>query len=291
MPFNKALKYCVVFLSFIVAACTSSKQQEPAVAQVGERYLYPSDISRMLPLDISKQDSILLAGDYINKWIKQELIIQKANENLSESQKDVSRELEEYRNSLIIYRYKNELLKQRMDTVVTSSEINEFYDKNKETFLLDRSIVKAVFIKIPNDLADPVQLKQMVEDVSEEDYSELRDYCMQYAKNFEIALDHWIDIQVLNRNLPVAIDDPETFLSRNKLKEMTDPNYYYIVGIHDYILANDLAPLDFVENNIKNLILNQRKVKFLKDLENNIYTEGERQNKFKIYTRKTNNNE
>ncbi len=291
MRFKPVLKYHVVFALFGFALACSNAVQEKPLAQVGNHYLYPSDISRILPENTTAQDSIVLAEDYINKWVKQELVIQKANENLTESQKDVTRELEEYRNSLIIYRYKNELLKQRMDTTVSSTEINKFYEQNKQTFLLDHAIVKAVFVKIPSDLADPEQLKNMVNDVTEEGQTELRDYCMQYAKSFEIALDNWIDFQVLNRNLPVSIEDPESFLRQNSLKEMNDSNYYYIVSIQDYILANDLAPLEFVENNIKNLILNQRKVEFLKELENNIYIEGERQNKFKIYTRKTNNDE
>lgn len=281
--FKTLLKYSL-FIAVVLtgAACSESVQEKP-VAQVGSHYLYPSDISRIMPANTSTEDSAFLANDYINKWVKQELMIQKANENLSDDQKDLSREIEEYRNSLIIYRYKNELVKQRLDTVVTPEQIETFYMANQQTFLLDRCIVKAVFIKIPSELANPEQLKEMVKDDSEEGQSELRDYCMQYAKNFEIALDSWIDFAVLNRNLPENINDPESFLTRNNLKEMDDSNYYYIVSIHDYMLTNDLAPLEFVENNIKNLILNQRKIKFLRELENNIYTEGERQKKFKIY--------
>ncbi len=275
-------KYGFVLLVLIMGACSEQLQEQP-VARVGEHYLYPSEISRILPPNTGREDSIMLTEDYINKWVKQQLLIEKANENLTPDQKDVTRELEEYRNSLIIYRYKNELVRQRMDTLVTPEQIRDFYEQNRQTFLLDRSIVKAVFIKIPNDLANPSMLKEMVKDNSDEGQIELRDYCMQYAKNFEIALDNWIDFAVLNRNLPEPIDDPAAYMTRNNTYEMNDANYYYLVHIQDYMLANDLAPLEFVENNIKNLILNRRKIEFLKEIENNIYTEGERQNKFKIY--------
>jgi hypothetical protein len=47
-----------------------------------------------------------------------------------------------------------------------------------------------------------------------------------------------------------------------------------------------LAPVEYVETDIKNLILNKRKIEFLKQIEENIYKEGIRQNKFKIYTEK-----
>lgn len=287
MRFKTRLKYELWGLILLLFACNGT-EQERAVARVGDSYLYPTDLLEALPATDNPQDSALLADEFVNKWIKKQLIIQKANENLSDAQKDVSRELEEYRNSLIIYRYKNELLKQRMDTVVSTDEIEQFYKANQTTFKLDRCIVKAVFVKLPNDIGDPEYLKQLLADNTDEGQSELYDYCMQYAKSFEFALDKWIDFQVLNRNLPLAIENPETFLPRNTMKEMNDSNYYYLVRIHDYVLTNELAPLEFVKNNIKNLILNQRKVEFLKTLENNIYTEGERQKKFKIYNRKIN---
>lgn len=272
-----------------LSACATNTEEE-ALAQVGLKILYQSDIAEILSNSTGKEDSILLVDDYINKWIKQELLILKADENLSAEQKNVQKELEAYRNSLIIHKYKNELIKQRMDTVVTTSTIEEYYNSHHNNFNLNRCIVKAIFVKIPSDLANPDHVKDLINDTSYEGLAELREYCGQYAKKVNISVDNWIDFQVLRNNLPLEIDDPQRFLRENRLKEMNDSNYYYIVSIHDYKLVNDLAPIEFVENNIKNLILNQRKIKFLKEIEENIYTEGIRQNKFKIYNKKTNEN-
>jgi hypothetical protein len=271
----------------LTSACTSNST-DVVIAEVGDKILYKSNINEILPQNYSPEDSIILVDDYINKWIKQELLIQKADENLTPEQKNVNDELQAYRNSLIIYKYKNELIKQRMDTVVSSDEIEAYYISNSTNFNLNRSIVKAIFVKVPSELADPKLLKEMVSDTSEEGLAELREYCGQYAKKVDISTDNWIDFQVLKNNLPIEIETPEKFLQENSLKEMNDSKYYYLVSIQDYKLANDLAPLEFVENNIKNLILNQRKIKFLKEIEENIYTEGVRQNKFRIYNKKTN---
>lgn len=282
------LKYVWLIGALLFIGACSSEVDDQAVAKVGDKLLYQSNISDIIPKNSSKEDSILLANDYINKWVKQELLIQKADENLSPEQKNVDAELLAYRNSLIIYRYKNELIKQRMDTVVAASEIEEYYNKHSANFNLNRSIVKAIFVKIPGDLAHPELIKEMVEDTSEEGLAELREYCGQYAKKVEISMNDWIDFKVLKQNFPEEVTSPEVFLRKNRLKEMNDSNYYYLVRIHDYKLSNDLAPIEFVENNIKNLILNQRKIKFLKKIEDNVYTEGIRQNKFRIYNKKTN---
>ncbi|WP_347841497.1 hypothetical protein [uncultured Draconibacterium sp.] len=285
--YKRIIIYGYLIALVALSGCSSAPKEE-AVARVGEKTLYRSKLLEILPKDISRDDSITLSNDYIDKWIKQELLIQKADENLSAEQKDLSAELQEYRNSLIIYKYKNELIKQRMDTTVSGQQIEEYYARNQANFNLSSSIAKATFVMIPTDLANPELVKELVADTSPEGIDELREYCGQYAKKANISVDEWINFQVLKKNFPENITDDEAFLSGKSFYEMNDSNYYYLVSIHDYKLSNDLAPLEFVENNIKNLILNQRKIRFLKEMEENIYTEGVRQKKFKIYDTKTN---
>jgi len=257
------------------------------IAQVGEKKLLQSELSQIIPTNIDQQDSILMADEYVRKWVKQELLIQKANENLSFEQKDLTREIEEYRNSLIIYKYKNELMNQQMDTLVTQRQIEQYYNANPDNFKLNSNIVKAIFIKIPIDVAKPKLLKEMVDDTSNEGINGLRQYCIQYAKSFDFFADNWVDFDMVKNNLPSEIIDSKQFLDRNNQIELKDSNYYYLVSIQDYKLQNDLAPIEYVENNIKNLILNKRKIEFLKQVEENVYKEGVRQNKFKIYNKKT----
>ena len=130
----------------LVFGCdTKRKVTEDIVAQSGQKKLLASDVAEVIPDDISKEDSMAMAEDYINKWIKQQLLVQKAEENLSVDQKNLTRELEEYRNSLIIYRYKNELMKQRMDTTVTEDQITEYYQANTENFKLNQEYCKSHF--------------------------------------------------------------------------------------------------------------------------------------------------
>jgi len=256
------------------------------IAQVGEKKLLQSELSKIIPTNIDEQDSLVMADDYVRKWVKQELLIKKANENLTLEQKDLTREIEEYRNSLIIYKYKNELMNQQMDTLVTQRQIEQYYYANPDNFKLNSNIVKAIFIKIPIDVANPKLLKEMVDDDSREGINRLREYCIQYAKSFDFFADNWIDFDLVKNNLPVEIPDAKQFLERNSQFEQKDLNYYYLVTIQDYKLQNELAPIEYVENNIKNLILNTRKIEFLKQVEENVYKEGVRQNKFKIYTKK-----
>lgn len=281
---NKRQIAYIFFLGVIVLAwgCTPKYSDEP-IAKVGDKILFRTQLNEFLPKNISHEDSILYANDYIDKWVMQELLIKKAKENLSVEQKNVEKELEAYRNSLIIYKYKNELIKQRMDTVVTANQINAYYEAHKNEFYLDHSIVKAIFLKIPANVANHDLIKKLAYDTSDEGYEELRDYCSQYAKKINISATEWINFQALKKNIPEKINDDKTFLSKNELYETSDSTFYYFARIIDYKLPGNLAPAGFVDENIKNLILNKRKITFLKEIEKNVYDEGLRKNKFKIF--------
>lgn len=291
--FKSLLKYLLMALPtiFLLGCENQSTSNGETVAKVGTNKLYLEDVSSVIPDNLRQEDSILMAEDYIRKWIKQELMLQKAEENLSEAEKDVSKQLEEYRKSLILYRYKNELMKQRMDTTVSEEQILDYYNANPEKFMLNKNIVKAIFIKIPNEFAKPEELKAMCEDTSTEGIIELRDYCVQYAKVFDIFVERWVGFQTVANYIPETIENPEQFLENNQFIERTDSDYYYLVSIHDYKLKNELAPIEYIKDNIKNLILNRRKIDFLKKLENTIYTEGIEKNKFEILKTETNGNE
>ena len=278
-----------MLLFLIITGCSNNDDTgKKLVAEVGDKKLYSSDLNEIIPTGIEKEDSLVMAEDYIHKWIKKELLIQKAEENLTYDQKNVTRELEEYRNSLITYKYKNELMKQRMDTTVTDDQISDYYNEHSENFNLNRNIVKAIYIKIPTEYANPLQLKELCSNTTEEGLAEVREYCLQYAKGFDIFMDNWVDFEMVIKNIPKEIDDPERFLQQNKWIELEDSNYYYLVSIHDFKLKNEEAPMEYVKDNIKNLILNRRKIAFLKQVEDNVYTEGIRKNKFKIYNQENN---
>ncbi|QGY47325.1 hypothetical protein GM418_27755 [Maribellus comscasis] len=274
----------IILVGLFIFSCNEKGDKgKSVVAEVGDKKLYQNDISSVVPTGIEKEDSTVMADDYIRKWVKKELLIQKAEENLNQEQKSLNKEIEDYRNSLIIYKYKNELIKQRMDTLVTDMQIEEYYDNHQDNFNLSQNIVKAIFIKVPAEFANQDQIKLLCSNTAVEGLNELREYCLQYAKGFDIFTDNWVDFEAVLKNIPHDITDPGEFLKRNTLFELTDEDYYYLVSILDYKLRNEIAPVDFVYENIKNLILNRRKIDFLKQMEENVYTEGIRNNKFKIH--------
>lgn len=279
------LKYFSFLLLTAFVSCHLIMDSEKVpLARVGERVLYLDDLESVLPSGLSADDSMMMAEDYIKKWIMNELLVKKAEENLSLAQKDLSKELQEYRNSMLTYRYKMALMFQRLDTVVNEREISAYYELHKDNFVLNKNIVKAIFIQIPTEVSKPEQVKVFCEQVSDDNLRELQEYCLKFAITYDVYVDNWVELDLIAQHLPEPIADENRFLRRNATIEYRDKDFYYLLCVIDYRLANNLAPVEYVEESIKSLIINRRRIDFLKKIEDDVYFEGIRNNKFKLYS-------
>ncbi len=273
----------IIILLLAFSACQEKQQTKTPIAQVGDKVLFLDEVEQSVPNSLSAEDSLVWANDFIKKWIEKELIILSAEENLSFEQKDVKKELDEYRNSLLTYRYKKELMLQKMDTTITKEDIETYYQQYQHEFILKKNIVKAIYIKAPLEVADPETIKNLSLDNSPEKMGELDEYGISYAKSYDRFSDKWIDVEQILTQFPVEISDQERFLRRNKFVESKDTDYYYFICIRNFRLGGEPAPVEYVESQIKNLLLNQKKIKFLKQIEKDIYQEGLASKKFKLF--------
>lgn len=273
----------IVFLIILNSACNQVTETSEPVAKVGTQVLTLADLSANIPDYLDDTDSVLWADDYIKKWIQRELLLLKAEENLEADLKDVRKELEEYRNSLLVFRYKNVLMKQKMDTTVKESVILKYFNDHRESFILNRNIVKAIYLKIPVQVASPETLKEWCASPVKEKQDKLNEYCMTYAKGYDRFNDQWVAADMVLKNTPVEITNQGKFLEKNAFIESTDKVYYYLVYIRDYRLEGEVSPVEYVQNDIRSLILSKQKIEFLKQIEKDIYKEGLDKNKVKLF--------
>jgi len=255
---------------------------EVEVAKVDDKSYLLKDLKAQLPSGMTKPDSLARVNDILTRWVKKELLLKMAEENLDENQRDLSKELEEYRNSLLIHRYQQQLLNQKMDTVLTETDIRHYYDIHPEKFTLDYNIVKAVYVEIPKNVPKSDQIKRWMSENSSRSMSELESYSFQYASKFDHFNNEWVDFNNILSRIPGIKEPSEQLLRGNKFHQFSDLNNFYFLLINDYILAGEKAPYDFVKDRIESLILNSRKMEFLQDLEKNIYEKGKRENRFVI---------
>jgi hypothetical protein len=277
-------KYIVaIIILACLNACNYNKEEDKTVAKVDQEFLHMSEVAAIVPDGSSKEDSILIADNYIHQWIKKQLIISKAELNLTDEDKDVSKMVEDYRSSLIIHKYQQHLLEQKLDTTVTSFEIDNYYRQNSSNFILNKNIIKALYIKIAKPVPDYKEIQKLYKSEKEEDWDELEDYCFQNATKFDNFSGQWVNAKELLNQIPFEYSDEDKLLKSRKHIETEDSTHRYFVAVKKVEFKNKVAPLEFVRDDIRKIIINKRKIEFIKNLEENIYRDAESKNKFKIY--------
>jgi len=275
----------LLIITGCLLSCTAleNRNREQPIARVNDRFLLPSDIVDIFPNGLSEEDSLMILRNFTNKWIKKQLILQKAELNLTAEQKDVRRQIDEYRSSLLIYKYEQSLITQKLDTVIEESEIENYYSENSSNFILDNIIVKALFIKLPADAPNLNSMRYLYRSEEEEDIQQIESYCYQFANKYDYFNDNWVILNDILDELPETIADPPRRLRYYDYIEQQDPTHRYFIHIRDYKLNSELAPLEHVSENIKSIILNKRKLQFIQDLENNIYNDAQNKGQFTLY--------
>ena len=269
----------IVILMF---SCGNTRKDDVAVAKVRDKYLYFSEMKEIFPKGCTNEDSLSLAKMYIDNWIKTRLMLQKAELNLSPEELNISEELENYRTSLLIYKYRDRILQEKLDTMVSDSQLKSYYESNLDNFTSNDYFVKAVYIKLPKDAPNSWNIRRWLASALENDIEELTDYCRKYAVRYSFFDDEWILWTDIERLFP-QIESATRQMKQNNLIEQHDDNFKYFVHIREKRTPGDPYPLSFVKNKVKSIIINKRKLKFISELERNIYNDALEKNQFEIY--------
>jgi len=279
-------KYIIISLLtfFLITSChKKAKEDKVPVAKVLDKYLYQTDIQHIFPSKITRDDSISMAKSYISTWVKTQLILNKAEINLPPDQLDIAQQIETYRSSLLIYKYEELMLKDKLDTIVSDSEIEEYFNQYAANFILEENLVKALYIKVPKIAPNIEKVKVWYKSDQREEIKKLDSYCYNYATKYDYFKDNWVLFSFIQSELPIRIVNEDEYLKSNKYIEQSDKDFYYFVYIKERNSKGAISPINFVHNRIKDIIINKRKVKFLTDLETKIYNDAQDHDNFVIY--------
>lgn len=273
---------CILLVLF---SCKNSSQ-DPAsapIAKVDNRILTRLELERATPKNLDENDSVAYVQNYINRWVKSALLLRKAELNLSPQEKDVEKILSDYRASLLIHKYKQKLLLQKHTSLVTNSEIEAYYNQMIENFKLDKDIIQGMFIKVSLNAPNLSGLKKWYRSDNPDDYVKIEEYSFVNAQKFDNFLDRWVSVDEINRLMPEPLPKYSKFLDYNKSFETSDSASHYLVSIRDFRKANDVAPVSYVEDKIKVILHNKKRIEFIQNLEEELYDEGLKQKVINFY--------
>lgn len=275
----------------VIASVTVSCHQlfkntynDQVIAKAAGNQLTLSQLQMAVPANMKEIDSISFAQNYIEKWVKDQLMLEKAELNLSrKTQREIGNMIESYRTSLMIFKYQQMLINQKLDTVVTEEQITDYYKTHAGNFRLDNAVVKAIYVKLPKAIHDRYRVRTLIRSSREDDMITLEDYCYQNARTFYMG-EEWLYLSDLLSDMPNKINAYDHFLKYNRYLETSDSIYAYYMYVLDYRLTNDTTPQKFVTAQIKDILINHRKVDLIRNLENNLYNDAVNHKKFSINT-------
>lgn len=276
--------YLLIF-TLLIFSCNDKAKDDNILARVYDKYLHASDLQGNVPQGLTGKDSLIAAKNYINNWVRQQLLIEQAERNLTEEQKDFRKQLDSYRNSLITYQYESLLIKQKLDTVVHDSIIRNYYEQNASNFELRDNILIANYVVLSADSSNAGEFRELLKSDEPEDLEMLQFKCEQSAVDCYLNREKWISMRELMQQLPIKTYDEENFLRSNPYTEIRDENLslVYLLRIIDYRLAKDKPPLSYEKQRIRRIILNKRKTALVKQMEKQIFNSALESNEIEIF--------
>ena len=292
----KHIIYILVLLG-TVSCKTVTHLQETAtelfrgevVAKVGDNRLHRTELESYIPAGVSAEDSAALARQYILTWAEDLLLMDVAEAQLSKQEKDVSTELEEYRKSLIKYRYEQLYIQQRLDTLVTDEEVARYYQENTDKFRLDRPILKSRFMVIPADARSLKIIKAKMSSEDEMEVMEVDSLAASVAIKYVDSSDTWMDALVVAResgadyrSMLAGFKVPN--FSRDPFVEIPDESgNLHVIYVVEQVGEGKTAPLEYCAERIRDLILSARKHALEEGLTESLLEDARKNNKFVIY--------
>lgn len=268
--------FILLTLSVSLFACKKAIQtDEPdALVKVNDRILTRNEVESLIPKGTTSADSLLLAESYIKKWVKDELVLKIAQRNLGSDKETIDKLVDAYRRSLLRYRYQEKLIQEKLSDEIQESDALTYYDTNKEKFVLDKNLIKGLFLKVPADAPNLSEVKTWYKSGNVASLEKIEKYSIQNAAIYEYFFDKWVDFDEIRNNIPNQISNPESFLRTNKTLEVTDSSYCYLLNIRQVLLKGQVEPFEYAEPRIREILINQRKLDFIKEFEEELYNDA-----------------
>lgn len=279
---NLWLAFCLVSGLFSCDQEHDHKGKTPLV-EVAGKFLYQEDLQTVLPLNLSVDDSILFAENYIRNWVEDVLLYDKAEGNIPDSEK-IRSLVESYHKALVMHTYQEELVRQKLTDEITPKEIEEYYEQNKSLFVLDKPIVKGLFIKVPLQAGGLSDVRRWYKKNSQDAIEKLEKYSLRHAVSYDYFYDQWRPLEEIEALIPIKtwVKD-DNYLNENRNVELKDTAFCYFLHIEEFQGKGKQKPLDFSEEEIKEILINLKRVEYINKVKEDLYRQASDRNRINYY--------
>lgn len=274
----------IIFLFFEACDLSKSKIEGTPLARVNDTLLMVEDIDLSEFEGLSSEDSLLQTQTKLRNWATQQLLIDGATLNLEEKQQENFELLvQQYRTDLYTSAYLEALVKRNLDTSITNTELSVTYNQNKELFVLKESLLKLRYINIKSNISNADEIKRRFKRYNDNDQAILDTISIQF-NSFFLNDSIWIKAdQVVSKIKPLQKGFNKLLLKKPNFIQLNDSLELYLIQINEVLATGSQAPIEYVLPTLRQIIINQRKLKLVGQLKNEIVNDAIKNKKFEIY--------
>jgi hypothetical protein len=275
-------KTLILVVGIILSACNPEPKGGDVVAEAFGNKLYATEISKVIGDDLTYEDSVFITKEYINVWLSKRVLLNKADEVLTEAEKDKTKALEQYRLDLLTYEVLNKLANQELDTSIDETELHEYYDNNIDEFELSQNILKIVFYKIPKSTKDADMLWSSFKSG---DRSIINTLKLLAKKNGNYYDDNqsWVYFDDILKEIPINTYNQEHYLNNNKYIKLDDADMVYFIKILDFKIRSTSSPFSMESGNIRDILIMKRQQKLVRSIETKLLDEAYSKKQIKTF--------
>jgi hypothetical protein len=143
-----------IIASLLLVSCSRLRPGTggDVIVRVGNETLKRSDLEENIAQDLSSNDSILAAEHFIKTWIMDVLMYEVAEKNTTDMLR-IDHLVENYRKSLMIYQYQEQLVNEKVSKQITDQELAKYYEINKDKFRLDKFPMQGIFLTLADSIS------------------------------------------------------------------------------------------------------------------------------------------
>lgn len=281
---GRALVPTLILAMAQVVGCTPvADTDDPVVARAFNERLYWSDLRQTVPMDATAEDSTAMAQRFIHAWIMQQVVLNKAEQNLAAEKKDFEDQLRDYRRSLVIFAYEQALVEQKLDTTIARKEIEEYYERNRPNFELQDNILRVRWFKIRE--SDKRTMKRLEEHFLSGRNERMREVELWLAERNVPIVDRsasWTTLGELRSEIPEwDLQKPPVTLKEGRTVLRSGESGYF-VDILELRPKDSVSPLPLVEQDIRSILINQRKLQLIERMREDLYREAQANNDVEV---------
>jgi len=258
---------------------------ERVIARVLDEFLYLSDVQPLVQ-GVSATDSAKLVAAYADSWVKKRLLYKKAQEYIAQDDIGIEKKVEAYRQSLTLYEYEKELVLQKLDKAVSDDEINAYYEKNKANYILDNDVFLVNYIVISPQVEDFEKVKPLFnKQKNEDEMRALEGYCKAFAKMYNISDGVWKTGNGMTADFLMKENEIGGLYKSELFREFKKDGLNYYIKIEDIKRSGEPTPLLFIKDQIKEMLVNKKKVVLIDNIYDRILEEGKKKQQVEIFVK------